>query len=191
MYNKFESYGKKISFKKNTYICQEGFEINNVYLLLSGICKITTQSESGNILSFGFYKDNGIIGDLETFSNYNIAKTSVISVTDINCIKIPLNISRNLVLNNIEYSNLLARTLADKLMSSSIKTTQNILLPLEDRLLLYLKNTYPNKIFNGNLTQISQELGTSYRHLLRVLKKFKESKVLVPSIKKNEYIINI
>lgn len=191
MYNKYQSYGKTVSYKKNTYICREGFEINNVYLLISGTCKITTQSESGNILSFGFYKDKGIIGDLETFSNYNIAKTSVISVTNIICIKIPLEKSRELILSDIEYSNLLAKTLADKLMSSSTSSTQNILLPLEDRLLLYIKNSFPNKIFKGNLIQISQELGTSYRHLLRILKKFKEEGKLIPSTKKNEYIINL
>lgn len=187
----FERYGKKIKIEKNTYICREGFEINYVYILLSGICKITTQSENGNILSFGFYKNQGIIGDLETFSNNNIAKTSVMSVTDIVCIKIKLKISRELIKINVEYSNLLAKTLANKLSTSSSQITQNVLLPLEDRLILYLKNTYPNKVFKGNLTQISQELGTSYRHLLRVLKVLKEKNILIPSSSKNEYVINI
>lgn len=186
-----EKYGKRIIIEKNNYICREGFEINNVYHIVSGICKVTTQSENGNILTFGFHNNDGVIGDLEIHSNKNIATTNVICVTDIECIRIPLNISRKLVKENIEYSNLIAKALGDKLSSSSIKITQNVLLPLEDRLILYLKNTYPNKIFKGNLIQISQELGTSYRHLLRVLKKLKENKALIPSSKNNEYIINL
>jgi len=107
------------------------------------------------------------------------------------CIKIPLETSRKLAKENIQYCNFLATSLAVKITTSSTIFTQNILLPLEERFLLYLKHTYPNKIFKGNLLQIAQELGTSYRHLLRVMKKLKEENVLTPSKNKKEYFINI
>lgn len=186
-----ENYGKKIKIEKNKYFIREGFPLNHVYHIVSGTCKITTQSENGNIMSFGFFKENDVLGEVEIFNNQNIATTTVMSVTDMVCIRIPLHISRKLAKENIKYCNFLATSLAIKLTISSNSFTQNILLPLEERLLLYLQQTYPNKIFNGNLIQIAQELGTSYRHLLRVMKKLKEEEILTPSKNKKEFIINI
>ncbi len=186
-----KKYGKKITIKKNNYLVREDFPIENVFHIISGTCKVTTQSENGNIMSFGFFKENDVIGEVEIFNNKNIATTTVMSVTDMICIKIPLKTCRKLAKEDIQYCNFLAASLAVKLTISSNIFTQNILLPLEDRLLLYLKNTYPNRIFKGNLIQIAQELGTSYRHLLRVIKKLKEENILTPSKNKKEYIINI
>ena len=49
-----------------------------------------------------------------------------------------------------------------------------MLYPLENRLASYILETYTNEDSNNaeNLTQISELLGASYRHLLRVLNKF-------------------
>lgn len=191
MNNFLEQYGKKITIDKGIYLCREGFELNKVFIILTGICKVTKQETNGNMMSFGFYKDSGLIGDLETVQDSNIALTSVITITPITCIKIPLKKSKALITTNISYCNLIAENLAQKLSSSSDQSTQNILLPLEERLIIYLKNTYPNKKFVGNFVQISQELGTSYRHLLRTIKKLKDKGILITTKNSKEYIINL
>ena len=191
MTNSFEQYGKKTILDKGIFLCREGFELSYVTIILKGTCKVTTQKENGNIMSFGFYKDTGVVGDLETMSDSNIALTSVFSISKVECIRIPLKKSKDLVKTDINYCNLIALNLANKLSTSSTQTTQNILLPLEERLISYLKTTYPDKIFEANLIQISQELGTSYRHLLRIIKKLKDKKILIPTGKKKQYKINL
>jgi CRP-like cAMP-binding protein len=191
MLEEYIKYGKLVLLDKGYYLCREGFELNYVTIILEGICKVTRQQENGNIMSFGFYNNDGIIGDLETVSESNIASTSVVTISKLKGIRIPLKKSKELMKSNLNYSNLLAKYLALKLYSSSHQTTQNILLPLEERLTMYLVNTYPNKIFEGNLVQISQELGTSYRHLLRTIKKLKDENKLIPTNKKKRYIINL
>ncbi len=191
MLEKYIKYGKLVELDKGYYLCREGFELNYVTIILEGICKVTRQQENGNIMSFGFYNNDGIIGDLETVSDSNIASTSVVTISKFKGIRIPLKKSKELMKNDIKYSNLLAMYLAQKLYSSSHQTTQNILLPLEERLTMYLINTYPNKIFEGNLVQISQELGTSYRHLLRTIRKLKDEKKLIQTDHKKRFIINL
>ena len=191
MISLLEEHGKKLLINKGVYLCREGFELNYAFFILSGTCKVTKQEENGNIMSFGFYNNTGFIGDLETIRESNIALTSVVTITLVECIKIPLVKSKQLAKTNIEYCNLIASNLAKKLSASSDQSTQNILLPLEDRLIIYLKNTYPNKKFIGNFIQISQELGTSYRHFLRTVKKLKDEKILVPTQNKKEYLINL
>lgn len=191
MTKSFEQYGKKTTIDEGIFLCREGFELSYVTIILSGVCKVTTQKENGNIMSFGFYKGSGVVGDLETMSDSNIALTSVFSISKVECIRLSLKKSKELVKRDINYCNLIALNLAHKLATSSTQTTQNILLPLEDRLISYLQTTYPDKVFEANLIQISQELGTSYRHLLRIIKKLKDKKILVPTDKKKQYIINL
>ena len=78
--------------------------------------------------------------------------------------------------------------MALKLASLSVSNSVNILYPLENRLASYILASYTNEDNNNteNLTQIAEFLGTSYRHLLRVVKEFElETKDL-----NNKLIIN-
>ena len=62
----------------------------------------------------------------------------------------------------------------------------NILYPLENRLASYILASYTNEDNNNteNLTQIAEFLGTSYRHLLRVVKEFELEKIIKRDNKK-------
>ncbi|MDU2112737.1 MAG: helix-turn-helix domain-containing protein, partial [Clostridiales bacterium] len=58
--------------------------------------------------------------------------------------------------------------------------------PLENRLASYILASYTNEDNNNteNLTQIAEFLGTSYRHLLRVVKEFELEKIIKRDNKK-------
>ena len=70
--------------------------------------------------------------------------------------------------------------MALKLASLSVSNSVNILYPLENRLASYILASYTNEDSNNteNLTQIAEFLGTSYRHLLRVVKEFELEKII-------------
>ena len=61
-----------------------------------------------------------------------------------------------------------------------------MLYPLENRLASYILATYTNEYSNSteNLTQISEFLGSSYRHLLRVLNKLESEGIIKRNNKK-------
>ena len=73
-----------------------------------------------------------------------------------------------------------------KLASLSVSNSVNILYPLENRLASYILASYTNEDNNNteNLTQIAEFLGTSYRHLLRVVKEFELEKIIKRDNKK-------
>ncbi len=76
--------------------------------------------------------------------------------------------------------------MALKLASLSVSNSVNILYPLENRLASYILASYTNEDNNNteNLTQIAEFLGTSYRHLLRVVKEFELEKIIKRDNKK-------
>lgn len=76
--------------------------------------------------------------------------------------------------------------MALKLASLSVSNSVNILYPLENRLASYILASYTNEDSNNteNLTQIAEFLGTSYRHLLRVVKEFELEKIIKRDNKK-------
>ncbi len=54
----------------------------------------------------------------------------------------------------------------------------NLSLNLEDRVSSYILSIEQNGYFEINLKELSDILGTTYRHLLRILKKFKEMNII-------------
>ena len=68
--------------------------------------------------------------------------------------------------------------LAIKLHDSVANTTEIILRPFESRLCEYLLQTAQNGVFSERLIDVAEQLGVSYRHLLRSLKALCEEGLL-------------
>ena len=79
-------------------------------------------------------------------------------------------------INNLETIILLNGTNA-----ASLSSSVNMLYPLENRLASYT-NEYSNN--TENITQISELLGSSYRHLLRVLNRLESEGIIKRNNKK-------
>ena len=67
-----------------------------------------------------------------------------------------------------------AKGLSVKLHTSVSSTTEIILRPFEARLSEYLLLSAQNGVFSERLIDVAEQLGVSYRHLLRSLKAFGE-----------------
>ncbi|CJJ19098.1 Cyclic AMP receptor-like protein [Streptococcus pneumoniae] len=96
---------------------------------------------------------------------------------------------RNQLFHDAKFLRCICGSLAHKLNRLSKNSTINLLYPLENRLASYMLAAgeravqHENRIvFSGNLTEIAELLGTSYRHLLRTLNIFCDKEI----IKKND-----
>lgn len=176
-------YIKLFVFNKNEYIYQMDQEVDFFYFFVLGKAKVFTMVENGKAFLLGFYEPLMIIGDMEfSNSNYNYASTNIMALNEVHCIGIPIKILEEKYENDIKVLKFINNSLAEKLQDLSVASSINLLYPLENRLasyLVYLSNEDFNEIIlTDKLTDISELLGTSYRHLLRVIKKFQNDKLI-------------
>ena len=173
-----EEYMTLYMFNTNDYICREEKQLENMYFLVSGKAKVSKHLENGKSLLISFYRPLTIIGDVE-FIDDNVTDCSVQAIEDTYCIGINFDIVRSKLIKDCKFLLNICRYLSDKLTDGSNNSSINLLYPLENRLASYIVafvNTNDDKvekfIFKESYSEISELLGTSYRHLNRILNKF-------------------
>lgn len=140
-------------------------------LLVEGKAEIFISTENGKALLLEFVEDFQVIGDLELAWGRSAASASVRAVTQVYCLAVPMA-QREALLGDPAFLRLICAELAQKLDSCSQSYAVNMLYPLESRLASYLLHTKEGNLFCRNLGPVSEYLGASYRHMLRVLKTF-------------------
>lgn len=170
-----------VEFKKNDLIYRDGENIDEIYFFVSGKAKVYITLKNGKSLLIGFYDRFKILGDLELTTD-SPASTNVQVLEDSLCIGISFNEIQKNFMDDSVFLRYICNSLSEKLRQSSNNSTINLLYPLEDRLASYIimasKRTNDSLEFSGNLMEVSELLGTSYRHLLRTFEKFSKEKIL-------------
>ncbi len=156
-------------FKRNEYLCRQGEACSHVFLVLEGRMKVFIGSTNGKTLLFCFYTKTGILGEAELAADKDAAGTSVQAITDVYCIAIPRSRYQKYLKNNAVFMSQVSAALAGKLFRCTRNSAVTILYSLEARLCAYIAVTNDGGRFSEKMTEISEMLGTSYRHLLRTL----------------------
>lgn len=171
-------------FNKNEYICRENEHLENMYFLVQGKAKVSKHLENGKSLLISFYRPLTIIGDVEFIRN-DATDCSVQAMESTYCIGINFNIVRTKLTKDCKFLLRICEYLGDKLTESSNNSSINLLYPLEERLAGYIiafadsgEDNFHRFKFKESYTEISELLGTSYRHLHRTLSKFCEEGIL-------------
>ena len=152
--------------------------IEYLYILLSGKAKVLMSDESGRNLLLCYYISEGIMGDIELLMDRREAISSVQAVSPVVCIGLPLAVYAPMLLSHLPFVLRAAKGLAIKLHNSVSSTTEIILRPFETRLCEYLLQTAQSGVFAERLIDVAEQLGVSYRHLLRSLKALCEEGLL-------------
>lgn len=161
-------------FNKNEYICKIDEKLNYLFFFVKGKAKVYASLSNGKSLLLCFYKPFKIIGDVE-FMHIETANSNVQVIEETYCVGISFDKIRQLALDDCKFLRFACNCLGEKLIRLSKNSSINLLYPLENRLSSFIlatcdENEGMNKIiFDGNLTEVSELLGTSYRHLLRTL----------------------
>ena len=172
---------KIINIKPKETLLYKGMNFEYFYFFLEGKMKIYTIEKNGKSLLLRFYNPLEILGDVELFTS-DIVKTYVDSIEKSVLIAVETNFFKDYIKKNNELMIFIIQNLGRKLDSISSLSSFNLLHPLENRFAAYLKgmeDIYENfSAETENLKEISELLGSSYRHLLRIIKKFEKNDLI-------------
>ncbi len=180
-------------FKKDEYIQRQGYECPYVMIVYEGKLKIYITAPDGKTLLYCYCSAGGIVGEVEFATQSHTAASTIQTISDACCVGIPRSRYQNELKQNINFMNAVCTTLGQKLFHANAHNTVSILNRLETRLCAYISMTHVDGCFKEKLTEISEVLGTSYRHLLRTLDKLCSEGILEKTrggyLIKNEILI--
>lgn len=181
-----------VLWNKNEFICRESESLNYLYFIVRGKAKVYKNMANGKSLLICFYTPFNIVGDVE-FAQANVADCTVQAIEDTYGIGINFNVVSTKLFNDCRFLFYLCGYLGKKLSVSSTNNSINILYSLENKLASYIY-AYTSGMsereefeFEGSYMEIAELLGTSYRHLNRVLNKFCREGILEK--KQKSYVI--
>lgn len=185
LFNKdMKRYMKLLKFEMHEYLCREDEELEYFMFLVQGKAKVFKSLPNGRSSLLSFYNSFRAIGDIE-FIKEEVVSGTLQALSTCYCLAIPMDITRNQLIEDSKFLKFACESLAEKLAAISMNSSINLLYPLENRLASYIneilllnKNGNIYVDFDESLVNIAEHLGSSYRHLLRTLNVLCEKDVL-------------
>lgn len=154
-------------------------ELNYFYFFVHGKAKVYKTLPNGKSLLLKFYEPVQLIGDIEVISKVR-ANCNVKVLDSSICIAIPINIVKSVALKNPNFLMYITKSLSNKLVNQSQSSSITIIYPLENKLANYLLTVNNKNIVTiDNYSNLADLLGTSYRHLSRVLNKLVKKEIIL------------
>lgn len=158
-----------LEFDAGEILCLDGEPVEWIFFLLEGRAKIFMTADTGENLILNLWDGYGALCDMELFMGDGIYHASCRAITPARGIALPLDVNREILLGCNEYLRRTCRSFA-RSMAKDRNVFNNILYPAEARLCSYIAMNGTEGEWSDNLTQVSELLGVSYRHLLRTLR---------------------
>jgi len=184
--------GQLIQYQKGDTILQCGDELEHFCFFLEGKIKILSILENGKSLLLRFYTELDTLGDIELFYPGPV-DSSVEAVRESYILKVPIDLVRNKYLDDPAFLRFIGKSLSDKLKSISRNSAYNLYYPLINRLSSYIyehMNDNNQVIFYSSYQDISEFLGTTYRHLNRTLHELADMNIIAVT-GKNIEVLNL
>lgn len=163
-------------FNRGELICAQGDTPEHLYVLVKGKIKIYTTSIVGKALILSFKTPLEVIGDIEYIQHIDIINT-VEAVTPVTMIGIPQRKLKELGSGHAPLLQFLLDIITRKFALKSNFLRFSLMYPVEVRLASYLLSVSIDEADGGqgeqpnrmNLTDVANLIGTTYRHLNRII----------------------
>ncbi|MDQ0155460.1 Crp/Fnr family transcriptional regulator [Robertmurraya andreesenii] len=161
--------------EKGEVVFSVGDHLEELLLLVRGRVKISTPLPNGKSLLLRFNNSPSMVGELE-FVTKRQARNSVECLSECLLIGIKFNLLYEHYYNHPAFLQYIVQHLGNRLYSSSNAASLNLLTKVENRFASYLlsmltstDDSFEEEIKTSNLVETAELLGTSYRHLNRVI----------------------
>lgn len=176
------------TYNKSDLIIEQGEQPHYLYFLVEGKIKVFAFSDEGKKLIIAFNQPFSIIGDIEFVQQAPFLNT-VEAITDVKMLKIPLKVIHQYGMQHLPFVTFILETLTRKFYMNANISRFNLMYPVEVRLASYLLSmtTEEEKVSIHHLRDAADLIGTSYRHLNRIIGQLCEEGV----IERKDRFINI
>jgi len=167
------------SFDQGELICSQGDTPQYLYFLVKGKLKIYTTSVEGRTLILSFKKPVEVIGDIEYVRGTDFLNTAE-AVSSVHMIGVHHQWLKKYGKDFSPLLQFLLEIITEKFYIKSNSLSFNIMHPVEVRLASYLLSVsfdesdslLEDQLRTANLKDVANFIGTSYRHLNRVIQQF-------------------
>lgn len=173
-------------FAVGDYIVRTEDHLTQLYFMVDGKAKVFLPMENGKSLLIRFYEPMELIGDVE-FVGSDQPICDMQAISDVVCLGLCIETLKATIESHTQLLMYICTSLGNKLAAFNKTSAMNQMYPLENRLASYLMAVSSHddttkgrikEIHTENLTELADLLGTSYRQLTRVIKRFKDQGIL-------------
>lgn len=163
------------SFDKNEVIIQQGIQSQYLFFLVDGEADVVYSSNNENTY-VSRLKPVSWIGEAASLWKSD-PNCSVIASTKCICVAVNLDLHRADLQNDILFLQNNCQILMFRVNESGF-STKTLMEPLGMKLSRFILQYESMNIFTYNMTTVAHILNVSYRHLMRMLKKFCDAEIL-------------
>ncbi|WP_458117571.1 Crp/Fnr family transcriptional regulator [Bacillus sp. PK6-026] len=172
-------------YEPGEIILYEGMEIDSLLFLVEGKVKVSSSVETGKSLLLRFSYPFSIIGDIELIRRVPV-QSQIEAVGQCLLIGLSFDYLRRYEMNNPKLLHMLLDHVSYKLQTCTTASRVNLLASVENRFASYLmstlspehENNFGMELKTANFEEIANLLGTTHRHLNRVIHSLSQKKVI-------------
>ena len=160
------------TYKPGAVLMMKGEPVTRFLIIHKGRAKLVERLEDGRNYILFYTRDNEPLGDVEFFSEGESTVT-ISTLTECEVFSIELETLRQMARSNPEIYEKMGESVAFKLRRGNHKNLVNLIYPLKERLAGYIYSQVTgatsDDIRGDSLRDMADLMGTSYRHLNRVI----------------------
>lgn len=169
---------QNLTYQTNDYILRTGDEFDGLYFLMEGKYYVSSLEITGKELLLRYSKRSGILGDIEILEQCAI-QSNCIAAERCEFIYVPLAVYEKYLKHEMAFTQILLKELAYKLKTCTSSSRVNALSPVSVRLAAYYctiasPESNSDYITSSKLDEVASLIGTTKRHLNRILKQWSE-----------------
>ncbi|MGG1959693.1 cyclic nucleotide-binding domain-containing protein [Bacillus pumilus] len=174
-HQKLMSHVSLCRYEQGELVCSKGDKREYLYLLVKGKLKIFTTTKEGKTFILSFKHPLEAIGDIEYVQQTDMVNT-VEAVTEVHMLRVSHQALMRHAKDDPRMLNFLLKGITNKFYTKSNDLSFHLLYPVEVRLASYLLSVVTNDESASalRLTDAASLIGTSYRHINRVIQQFCE-----------------
>lgn len=155
-----------VEFKKSEYICMQGETLSYIFFLAKGSVKVYYILNNGKESILEVTHSNQMLGELELVLDIPAA-ASVKCLETTHCLALSVSY-KDILMNDPDFLRKMCERTASVIKKSNNNNAINLYYSLKSRVVSYILAFENDGRFSCDLKILSEVLGVSYRHLLRV-----------------------